>query len=116
MTPTPNTGDTHQRSQTATDTTTKPTVTAVPDLALHDLCKIMPAHTETEQAELTEDIRKNKLQLPIMTYEGKILDGRGRYNACADLVKEGVETGFRTAPYTGPDPRRYVISKSLIQI
>jgi hypothetical protein len=99
-------------SPTSTSNTgdAKPTVTAVPSLALHDLCKIMPPHTEREFMELVEDIANNKLQVPITTYEGKILDGRGRYNACVELAKQGIETGFRTTPYTGPDPRRYVVS------
>lgn len=92
-------------------TDTAPTaVTAVPELALHDLCKIIPPHTEAMFMELTEDIANNKLQVPITTYEGKILDGRGRYNACVFLAKNGHETGFRTTVYTGPDPRRYVVS------
>jgi len=60
-----------------------------------------------------EDIRKNKLQAPIIIYEGKILDGRGRYNACVELAKHGVETGFKTQLYTGPDPRRYVVSANV---
>jgi hypothetical protein len=73
----------------------------------------MPPHTQEEFKELKEDIRKNKLQSPIMTYEGKILDGRGRYNACVELAKDGVETNFRTDVYTGPDPRRYVVSANV---
>jgi ParB-like chromosome segregation protein Spo0J len=73
----------------------------------------MPPHAEEEFRELKEDIRKNKLHVPIMTYEGKILDGRGRYNACVELAKEGVETNFRTDLYTGPDPRRYVVSANV---
>src|SRR6516164_9922803 len=98
---------------TTTTTTAAETVPAVRSLSLHDLCKIMPPHTKEEFKELKEDIRKNKLQIPIMTYEGKILDGRGRYNACAELAKEGVETNFRTELYTGPDPRRYVVSANV---
>ena len=98
---------------TTTTTTAAETVPAVRSLSLHDLCKIMPPHTKEEFKELKEDIRKNKLQISIMTYEGKILDGRGRYNACAELAKEGVETNFRTELYTGPDPRRYVVSANV---
>ena len=99
---------------TTTDTGVQTaTVTAVPALSLHDLCKIMPLHTKEEFEELKEDIRKNKLQVPIMTYESKILDGRGRYNACVELAKEGRETNFKIQPYTGPDPRRYVVSANV---
>jgi hypothetical protein len=94
-------------------TDTPQPVTKVPELDLHELCKIIPPHTDKEFTELTEDIANNKLQVPIVTYEGKILDGRGRYNACAWLAKQGVETNFRTEPYTGPDPRRYVVSANV---
>jgi hypothetical protein len=107
---TPNTTTTHPATTTTPNTATTPTV---PALALHDLCKIMPPHSKEEFKELKEDIHKNKLQMPIITYDGKILDGRGRYNACVELAKEGVETNFRTAPYTGPDPRRYVVSMNV---
>ena len=111
MTDTPTTSD-GSKLQTATtpDTATTPAVRSLP---LHDLCKIMPLHTKEEFEELKEDIRKNKLQIPIMTYEGKILDGRGRYNACVELAKEGRETNFKIQPYTGPDPRRYVVSANV---
>src|SRR6516165_12425052 len=87
--------------------------TEIRSLLPHDLCKIMPPYTKKEFDELKEDIRKNKLQVPIMTYEGKILDGRGRYNACVELAKEGRETNFKANPYTGPDPRRYVVSANV---
>src|SRR6516225_5715199 len=60
--------------------------TEIRSLLPHDLCKIMPPYTKKEFDELKEDIRKNKLQVPIMTYEGKILDGRGRYNAAVELA------------------------------
>jgi hypothetical protein len=85
----------------------------IPEYTLHDLCKIMPPHTETEFKELKEDIHQNKLQAPIITYEGKILDGRGRYNACVELAKDGIETNFRTEAYAGPDARRYVVSANI---
>lgn len=98
---------------TASTAPTAETAPAVRSLLLHDLCKIMPPHTEKEFKVLKEDIRKNKLQIPIMTYDGKILDGRGRYNACVELAKEGVETNFRADIYTGPDARRYVVSANV---
>lgn len=75
-------------------------MTTIPSFALHDLCKIMPSHTEKEFLELLEDIRKNKLQLPITIYEGKILDGRGRYNACVDefVSSQGVWRFLKARP------------------
>jgi hypothetical protein len=101
---------------TPTDTNkpvTATTVPVIPSLQVHDLAQIIPLHTKEQYEELKEDIRKNKLQSSIMTYEGKILDGRGRYNACVELAKERRETNFRTETYTGPDPRRYVVSANV---
>ena len=85
------------------------------DLAPHDLCKIIPPHTEKEAKELLEDIRQNKLQVPIKTFQGKILDGRGRYNACMALDKEGVDINFKTDLFTGTpeEARAYVISTNV---
>jgi hypothetical protein len=66
------------------------------DLTLHELCKIIPPHSTKEAEELLEDIRQNKLQFPVKTFHGQILDGRGRYNACVELDEKGVDTNFRT--------------------
>jgi hypothetical protein len=47
-------------------------------LTPHDLCKIIPPHSKKEAEELVEDIRKNKLQVPIKTFEelwAKVGDG-----------------------------------------
>jgi len=90
-------------------------ITEVRPLVLHDLCKIIPPHTQKEADELLEDIRKNKLQVPIKTFEGQLLDGRGRYNACLQLFKGGVETKFRTEPFMGTlsEARDYVISTNV---
>jgi hypothetical protein len=44
-----------------------------------------------ELTELTNDIRKNGLLVPILTYQGEIIDGRHRYLACREA---GVEPRF----------------------
>jgi hypothetical protein len=85
-------------------------------LTFHPLCvKLIPPQTDKEAEELLADIRKNKLQVPVMLHKGQILDGRGRYDACLKLAKEGVETGFKTVLYRGTDEeaRDYVISINL---
>lgn len=71
----------------------------------HPLCKILPEMPASEYRMLVDDIRAKGLMRPITTYEGLILDGRHRFNACADA---GVEPRFET--YTGTDPAGFVAS------
>ena len=61
-----------------------------------------------ELAELINDIRENGLIQPIMLFEGQVLDGWHRHQAC---VKAGVEARF--TDFTGTDPRRFVLSLNL---
>jgi ParB-like chromosome segregation protein Spo0J len=64
--------------------------------------------SDTEFDELVEDIKKNGLQEHIWLYEGKILDGRNRYEACKDAGKP-----CPTRLYTCNDPHGFVISANL---
>jgi len=77
-------------------------------LAFHELCLLFPQADEKTLSELTEDIRKNGLRDEITTYQGKILDGRNRYDGC---IAAGVKPRF--VEYTGDDPLGFVISKNL---
>jgi len=63
---------------------------------------------EADLNALAADIAGHGLQEPIVTYEGKILDGRNRYVACfmQDIEPEYTE-------YGGDDPLGYVISLNL---
>jgi hypothetical protein len=54
-------------------------------LDVHPLAERLPAMLRDEYCELVVDIKRNKLQQPIVLYEGKILDGRHRYMACREL-------------------------------
>lgn len=58
---------------------------------------------DKEFAALVESVRTNGLRDPILLYEGKILDGRNRYNAC---LKAKVEPQFE--PWEGDDPWEFV--------
>jgi hypothetical protein len=57
---------------------------------------------------LIEDIKANRQHDPIYLFEGKILDGRNRYNACVHLGIDVV-----TREYIGTDPIGYVLSVNL---
>jgi ParB family chromosome partitioning protein len=81
-----------------------------PKLTLHPLCEIIPPCTDKEFEELKEDIDKNGLQVPIKTFEAKILDGRSRYKACTELGKEPKTEIFAG---TSNDALAYVIGMNV---
>ena len=65
-----------------------PSVFAAPDLQdweIHEAAHLFPVMQDQEFEELKEDIRINGLQMPILVFEGKIVDGRHRYRACCEL-------------------------------
>jgi len=51
-------------------------------MELHPAVQLFPRLSDTELKKLSDDIKKNGLQLPIQTCEGKIIDGRNRLLAC----------------------------------
>jgi hypothetical protein len=57
---------------------------------------------------LVEDIKARGQQEPIMIYEGKILDGRNRYDACVEAKIEP-----KPREFIGTDPLGYVLSANL---
>jgi cell division protein FtsB len=75
---------------------------------LHPLCTLFPRLDKDELAALREDIKANGLSSPITLYEGQILDGGNRYQACLDA---GIEPTF--VEYSGTDPVSFVLSANL---
>lgn len=71
----------------------------------HEIAEQFPHMTPEELADLAKDIVKNGLLMPIILYEGKVLDGRHRNRAC-DLA--GVPPRYEE--FTGSDPVAFVIS------
>lgn len=65
---------------------------ATEKLEAHAVANIFPMMGEEEFAALVEDIKKNGLMEAIWLHDGKIIDGRNRYNAC---LKAGVKPIFR---------------------
>lgn len=72
---------------------------------LHDVIFIMPKMKAKEYEDLKADILKNGLQVPILRYKGKVVDGRHRLQACIEL---GITPIFSELPESAND--------SLIQI
>jgi DNA-binding Lrp family transcriptional regulator len=74
----------------------------------HALANLFPLMEGVEFDGLVADIKLNGLREPIVTYEGKILDGRNRYRACIEL---GAAPGL--TEFSGDDPKAFVISANI---
>jgi len=56
------------------------------DYTFHEAANLFPMMNEEEFNNLKIDISANGLREPIWLYEGKIIDGRNRYNACQETA------------------------------
>jgi hypothetical protein len=74
----------------------------------HPIANVFPLMVGDEFKRFKKDIKTNKLREQIVIYEGKILDGRNRYNACKEL---GLP--FDIKLYTGTDPVAFVVSANV---
>lgn len=72
---------------------------------IHPACGMLPMMPPEAIAELAQDIRRHGQQQPIWLYDGQLLDGRNRLEAC---LLAGVEPEVHT--WTGDDPVRWVLS------
>lgn len=61
-------------------------------IAVHSLANQFPMMSRDEYVALKADIEENGLKEAILLFEGRVLDGRNRYNACLEL---GIEPRFR---------------------
>jgi len=78
-------------------------------MEFHELANIFPMMTDDEMAALVESIKGGyDSKFPIITYEGKILDGRNRYTACTFA---GVEPVY--SEWDGNDPVSFVVRANL---
>lgn len=65
-------------------------------LKVHKFAHLLPVVTGEEYEELKEDIRQRGVILPIVLFEGQVLDGRTRYLIACEL---GID--FPTKDFTG---------------
>ncbi|HEY9129070.1 MAG TPA: ParB/RepB/Spo0J family partition protein [Sulfurovum sp.] len=72
----------------------------------HDIANIYPMAQLDEFELLKQSLRDRGQEMPIVLYEGKILDGRNRYKACNEL---GIEPVYREFEGTYDDALDYSI-------
>jgi hypothetical protein len=86
------------------------------ELEFHELANEFPLLSEQELQELADDIKQHgwRTDEHIVTHEGKILDGRNRWNAAKAVGFQFAPTHFRQFdPEAEGDPVAFVISKNL---
>lgn len=54
-------------------------------LEIHPIANLFPEMSEFQFEELKKDIKQHGLKMPILTYGGKVVDGRHRLRACTVL-------------------------------
>jgi hypothetical protein len=57
-------------------------------LISHPMTRFFPRMSREDYSALRSDIQRHGLRVPIVLLEGKILDGRHRYQACLELSIE----------------------------
>jgi hypothetical protein len=77
-------------------------------MEVHEYAVLFPMASDDEIREMADDIKKRGLLNPIITLDGKILDGRNRAKAC-----EMAGITPRCQPYQGADPLGDVVSWNL---
>jgi hypothetical protein len=82
------------------------------DYDFHPLAEMFPLIEGEDFSELVEDIATRGLLVPIMLYQGKILDGRNRYRAAKEAGYKFTTKDFRELS-SSLDPEGYVISTNI---
>lgn len=82
--------------------------------AVHPAAEVLPLLPDGELRKLAADIRRRGLIHPILLYQGLILDGRNRANACKLTgVKPCFECVDEKLDQAGVTPLEYVVSLNL---
>ena len=81
-----------------------------PHHPLHPLCSIFPQMSDEEFDALRDDIEQHGQRDAIVLWDGQILDGRHRMQACLAL---GIEPKFRTVEMSWEEAKAYVLSVNL---
>src|SRR5689334_13315441 len=82
------------------------------NLLPHPLANLFPMLSGNELSDLADDIKARGLLERITLHEGKILDGRNRYEAARVAGVSLTKDNFRELP-PGVDPKAFVISANI---
>jgi ParB-like chromosome segregation protein Spo0J len=77
---------------------------------VHPLTQIVPEMPPKQYAALKSDIKQRGVIVPVLRYEGKLFDGRGRWRACKEL---GIKCPVRD--YDGTNPVADIISLNVVR-
>src|SRR5713101_7162466 len=91
---------------------TGPTMPPAFEYDFHPLAELFPLIEGQEFDALAEDVRRNGIIVPIILYQGKILDGRNRYRAAKAAGHQFTAKDFRDLA-AGLDPKAFVISANI---
>lgn len=80
------------------------------NLKVHPAAKLMPLLKGDELDELIEDIRQNGQRHPVVVYQGQVLDGRNRLEACRRLKLEPKTVEWVSM---GTSPTSFVVSTNI---
>lgn len=91
------------------------TTTTTENSRFHPIANIFPLMDGDEFEALVADIKANGLTDPIVMLDGKILDGRNRWNACQRLGIAHKEIKFEQLKLGSDDPTAFVWSKNVMR-
>lgn len=83
------------------------------DIKVHPLAEKFPMMPEPEITELATSIKTHGLKEPLVLFEGKILDGRNRKEACERAGLKLVTREFGSEITDGSDPIQFVIDRNI---
>ncbi|MEI6232912.1 MAG: ParB N-terminal domain-containing protein [Planctomycetota bacterium] len=83
------------------------------DMKPHPLASAFPFLTDEQMQELVDDIKKNGLRHPIITFDGMVLDGQNRLKACELAGVRPQMIRFEDIKGNTSSPVEYVISQNL---
>jgi hypothetical protein len=88
-------------------------MTTFDEYVAHELANLLPMIEAAEFAKLKADIAKQGILIPIMPFEGKILDGRNRYKAAKEVGHRFKPENFNEFAGTYDQAHAFVVSTNL---